>query len=152
MHVKKKIVLVTVSSSVFIALFTGVLLIQNLESVRLALAHYIHARMLRAAGCDFQTEVTACHLIPLSITCVNTRVVPATTTQIEKPAWHWECEKLTFHFSWLGLLFLNKLVTTTEATGITLYSEINNGVLAIGEHLKKFCWEIFYDCPCSLRR
>jgi hypothetical protein len=152
MHITKKVWWLTFILSGLVALHTGIMIIQNTETVRRFIGHYIHQCMLSGAGCDFQTDVVACQLFPLSITCRDTRVLPLRDIlDNRQPPWYWQCKTLTFHFSWFGILFLNKLISSIEATDLTLYSRIEQQQLSIGPHLQKILLGNILRLPMSLK-
>ncbi len=153
MHLNKKAVVFSISIGFLIGGFTAITIVQNLTVIREHIAEYIKTRFLQTAQCNFQTEVTACSLLPFTITCHNVHVIPASTTitSTQSPEWSWHCRKLTFNISWLGFIFFHKLITTIEAEDLIVYSTADLHTIAISEHLQKILLSNILKLPTNIK-
>lgn len=153
MKFDKKTFIIACTASLFIMLPAGVLLFQNAMHTRECICEYIKNGIQQSTGCDFQTEVSACTLFPLSVTCNSAYAISDTPriTFNQTPEWYWHSKKLVFKFSWISFLFSRKLIATIEIDDLNVYSRIKNNTLAISNHLEKIFLGKFLSLPVTIK-
>ncbi len=152
MYTNRKSVFIACLAGSIIALSVGVRLLQTALYIRTCICEYIKNGIEKSTACNFQTEVSACHLFPLIITCTSAYATPLGQFPADHiPHWYWHCKELTFKFSWLPLIFSHKLIATIEVEDLKVYSTITHETLAISDHLEKIFLGKFLSLPVTIK-
>jgi TamB, inner membrane protein subunit of TAM complex len=95
--------------------------------------------------CDATCALKRFTIAPMRIIAENIVISDSETN-----AWHWKAQSLTFNSSWVMTLLNSRIGLDIVLNNAYFYSTVQEGMIAIGNHLKKLIFEA-KDLPLFLK-